>query len=48
VFAIVVDAKDENATAFYKAFGFTQLPNHPRRLFLPTSVAAEAVARSAG
>ena len=48
VFAIVVDAKEHNAIAFYRAFGFTPLPNHPRRLFLLTSVAAEAFSRSVG
>jgi len=47
VFAIVVDAKDQNASAFYQSFGFTPLPNHPKRLFLLTSVAAEAASRSA-
>jgi GNAT superfamily N-acetyltransferase len=46
VFAIVVDAKDENARAFYRSFGFTLLPNHPRRMFMLTSVAAQALARS--
>ena len=46
VFAIVVDAKDENAASFYGSFGFTRLPNHPRRLFLLTSVAAEAIAKA--
>ena len=47
VLAIVVDAKDQNASAFYQSFGFTPLPNHPKRLFLLTSVAAEAASRSA-
>lgn len=46
VFAIVVDAKDDNATTFYRSFGFTPLPNHPQRMFLLTSVAAEAALRS--
>jgi predicted GNAT family N-acyltransferase len=40
VFAIVVDAKDEGATAFYKSFGFQEFPLQPRRLFLPSSIAA--------
>jgi GNAT superfamily N-acetyltransferase len=40
VFAIVVDAKDDRAAEFYGAFGFQQFPLHPRRLFLPTAVAA--------
>jgi predicted GNAT family N-acyltransferase len=33
--AVVVDAKDENASAFYKRFGFVEFPNTPNRLFLP-------------
>jgi GNAT superfamily N-acetyltransferase len=40
VFAIVVDAKDERAAEFYKAFGFRAFPSRPRRLFLPTATAA--------
>jgi GNAT superfamily N-acetyltransferase len=47
VFAIVVDAKDEAAAAFYRSFGFLPLPNQPRRLFMLSSVAADALARSA-
>ena len=34
-FAVVVDAKDENAKRFYRSYGFLELPGHPRRLFLP-------------
>jgi predicted GNAT family N-acyltransferase len=33
--AVVVDAKDEKAKAFYKSFGFIELPERPNRLFLP-------------
>ncbi len=40
VFAIVVDAKDERAVAFYKAFGFRVFPLQPNRLFLLTATAA--------
>jgi GNAT superfamily N-acetyltransferase len=42
VFAIVVDAKDERGVAFYESFGFQPFPTRPRRLFLPTSTAAQA------
>ena len=35
VYAVVVDAKDERAHAFYKHFDFIELPDSPRRLFLP-------------
>jgi GNAT superfamily N-acetyltransferase len=45
VFAIIVDAKDEQAAAFYRAFGFTPFPSRPSRLFLLTSTAAAALAR---
>jgi predicted GNAT family N-acyltransferase len=33
--AVVVDAKDEPAKAFYKKYGFLELPGHENRLFLP-------------
>jgi predicted GNAT family N-acyltransferase len=33
--AVVVDAKDEAAKAFYRRYGFLELPDHPNRLFLP-------------
>jgi ribosomal protein S18 acetylase RimI-like enzyme len=45
VFAIVVDAKDDRAAAFYKAFGFQEFPLQSNRLFLLTSTAAAALAR---
>ena len=45
VFAIVVDAKDERAADFYKAFGFRAFPLRPKRLFLLTSTAAAAFGR---
>ena len=46
VFAIVVDAKNEEAVAVYASFGFRQFPTRPRRLFLLASTAAEAFARA--
>jgi GNAT superfamily N-acetyltransferase len=42
VHAIVVDAKDEGAAAFYRAFGFLPFPDSPGRLFLPTETARAA------
>ena len=42
VFAIVVDAKNEAASAFYRSFGFVSFPVHPERLFMPTSTAIAA------
>jgi ribosomal protein S18 acetylase RimI-like enzyme len=47
IFAIVVDAKDERAAAFYKTFGFQAFPLRPRRLFLPTATAIDAFGKSA-
>lgn len=32
--AVVVDAKDDQAAAFYRRYDFLPLPSHPRRLFL--------------
>ncbi|MCY4470275.1 MAG: GNAT family N-acetyltransferase [Thiotrichales bacterium] len=37
VYAVVVDAKDERARAFYRRFGFIELPDSAMRLFLPMS-----------
>ena len=38
--AVVVDAKDEAAEAFYRHFSFLPLQQQPRRLFLPMKVIA--------
>ena len=35
VYAIVVDAKNDRARAFYERYGFRPFPSTPRRLFLP-------------
>lgn len=45
VFAIVVDAKDDRAVAFYKRYGFRPFPSRPRRLFLPTATAVAGLKR---
>lgn len=34
-YAMIVDAKDKNAAAFYQHHGFIPLPNSPLTLFLP-------------
>jgi predicted GNAT family N-acyltransferase len=47
VFAIIVDAKDDNAVAFYENFGFRQFPARRNRVFLLASAAAAALARAA-
>ena len=33
--AVIVEAKDEEATEFYKRYGFISFPSRPNRLFLP-------------
>ena len=33
--AVVVDAIDGNAHAFYRRYGFIDIPDHPNRLFIP-------------
>lgn len=37
IVAVVVDAKNEKAVAFYEHFGFIKLPENSHRLFLPIS-----------
>ena len=39
--AVVVDAKDDRARAFYRRYGFLDLPDHPNRLFLPMETISE-------
>ena len=39
--AVVVDAIDENAHAFYKRYGFVDTPNHPNRLFMSMKTVAQ-------
>jgi GNAT superfamily N-acetyltransferase len=42
VFALAVDAKDEQAASFYRHHGFVRLPSQPLKLFLPLSTIARA------
>jgi GNAT superfamily N-acetyltransferase len=44
VFAMVVDAKDEDAQRFYEHHGFVLLPGQARRLTLPISTALQRLA----
>ena len=46
VFPIVVEARDEEAAAICRDFGFAPFPSRPLRLFMPMSEAAEAVSRA--
>jgi GNAT superfamily N-acetyltransferase len=43
VHALVVDAKDEAAAAFYRKYGFIALPGNARRLFLPMATITKLV-----
>lgn len=36
-FALIVEAKDENAKSFYEHYGFLSFPYLPQKLFLPVS-----------
>jgi GNAT superfamily N-acetyltransferase len=44
-FALIVDAKDENAAVFYRHQGFTALQSDPLTLFLPLATAAGLAGR---
>lgn len=43
VFALLVDAKDDQAVAFYRHHGFQPLLGHPRTLFLPVATAEKTL-----
>jgi len=45
-FAVVVDAKDDNATAFYRHYGFLDLDIKKRQMFVQISKFAKAFALS--
>jgi GNAT superfamily N-acetyltransferase len=40
-YALIVDAKDERAAAFYAANGFAPIPDEARRMFLPMATALQ-------
>jgi len=42
-YALLVDAKDEKAVAFYQHHGFIPLASQPRTLFLPLATAAKSL-----
>lgn len=44
-YAMVVDAKNDGAVAFYEHHGFRRFESQPRTLFLPLATAAKALAR---
>lgn len=39
--AVVVDAIDDKARAFYRRYSFVEFPNHDNRLFLPMKTVAQ-------
>ena len=41
VASVIVDAKDANAVAFYKKYGFIEIPSTSNRLFLPMQTIAK-------
>ena len=42
--ALIVDAKDERAAAFYARYDFIAFPSNPLRLFLPVATIAQLFA----
>lgn len=46
IHALLGEAKDDHAAAFYERLGFLQLESQPRRLFLPITTLLAAVSRS--
>ena len=42
-FAVMVDAKDDSAMAFYKKYGFLELPKVANRLFLPMGMIEKSI-----
>lgn len=44
IYALVVDAKDDQAAAFYRRLGFYRLTSHVNRLFIPVSELAKRLA----
>lgn len=44
-YAILTDAKNERAVAFYKTFGFLSFPSRPNRMFLLCKTARRALER---
>lgn len=44
VYAMIVDAKDDDAKGFYVQYGFTELPQHPLKLILAMGTAIQMLA----
>jgi ribosomal protein S18 acetylase RimI-like enzyme len=48
IFALIVDAKDEKAVAFYEHYQFRRFASRPQSLFLPLDTALQALAARGG
>jgi ribosomal protein S18 acetylase RimI-like enzyme len=48
IYALIVDAKDDAAIAFYEHLGFRRFASKPRTLFLPIATALKALQEKAG
>jgi ribosomal protein S18 acetylase RimI-like enzyme len=48
VYALLVDAKNDQAVAFYQRFGFRVFASQPRTLFLPLVTAEKALLQKVG
>jgi len=44
-FALLVDAKNDQAAAFYRRYGFRPVMDRPRTLFLPLAAAQKTLLR---
>jgi ribosomal protein S18 acetylase RimI-like enzyme len=47
-FALLVDAKNDQAVTFYRRFGFLEFASRPRTLFLPLATARKVFTLAAG
>lgn len=47
-FMLVVDAMNDNAAAFYRRYGFREIPGRSRVLFLPLATAEKALLKRLG
>jgi ribosomal protein S18 acetylase RimI-like enzyme len=43
IFALLVEAKNDDAVAFYQRYGFRPLASQPRTLFLPMATAGKVL-----
>jgi ribosomal protein S18 acetylase RimI-like enzyme len=46
-FVLLVDAKNDQAAAFYQRYGFRPIAGQPRTLFLPLATAQKTLVKTA-